>query len=115
MHVGVAKMAIQHGVSMVTASYVSPEMAALHEAAEKAGVLILNEVGLDPGIDHLSAMSMIDTARSTGSEILRFASLCGGLPSPEAAGSNPIGYKFSWSPRGVLVASQNSARFKESA
>ncbi|CAK9066981.1 unnamed protein product [Durusdinium trenchii] len=113
MHVGVAKMAIQHGVSMVTASYVSPEMAALHEAAEKAGVLILNEVGLDPGIDHLSAMSMIDTARSTGSEILRFASLCGGLPSPEAAGSNPIGYKFSWSPRGVLVASQNSARFKE--
>eukprot|EP00913_Durusdinium_trenchii_P016458 g15472.t1 len=64
MHVGVAKMAIQHGVSMVTASYVSPEMAALHEAAEKAGVLILNEVGLDPGIDHLSAMSMIDTART---------------------------------------------------
>jgi len=113
MHVNVARLAIQNAVSMVTASYVSPEMTALNEEAEKAGVLILNEVGLDPGIDHLSAMSMIDTARNTGCEILRFASLCGGLPSPEAAGSNPIGYKFSWSPRGVLVASRNSARFKE--
>lgn len=113
MHVGIAKHAIQHGVSMVTASYVSPEMSKLHEEAEKAGVLILNEVGLDPGIDHMSAMSMIDTARSTGAEINRFASLCGGLPSPEAAGSNPLGYKFSWNPRGVLVASQNSARYKE--
>lgn len=113
MHVAVAKVAIENQVPMVTASYVSPEMSKLNDAAEKAKVLILNEVGLDPGIDHLSAMSMIDTARSSGSEILRFASLCGGLPSPEAAGSNPLGYKFSWSPRGVLVASQNSARFKE--
>ncbi|CAE7789442.1 lys9, partial [Symbiodinium microadriaticum] len=54
-----------------------------------------------------------DTARSVGSEIIRFASLCGGLPAPEVAGTNPIGYKFSWSPRGVLVASQNAARWKE--
>lgn len=113
LHVGVARLAIRHGVSMVTASYVSPEMKALNDEAEQAGVLILNEVGLDPGIDHLSAMSMIDTARSVGSEIIRFASLCGGLPAPEVAGTNPIGYKFSWSPRGVLVASQNAARWKE--
>ncbi|CAE7265402.1 AASS [Symbiodinium sp. CCMP2592] len=113
LHVGVARLAIRHGVSMVTASYVSPEMKALNDEAEQAGVLILNEVGLDPGIDHLSAMSMVDTARSVGSEIMRFASLCGGLPAPEVAGTNPIGYKFSWSPRGVLVASQNAARWKE--
>jgi len=77
LHVGVAKLAIKHGVPMVTASYVSPEMEALSDAAEKAGVLILNEVGLDPGIDHLSAMKMIDSARDAGSEILRFSSLCG--------------------------------------
>mmetsp|Transcript_71797 Transcript_71797/g.126776 ORF Transcript_71797/g.126776 Transcript_71797/m.126776 type:complete len:1110 (-) Transcript_71797:14-3343(-) len=113
LHVGVAKLAIQHGVPMVTASYVSPEMHALSEDAEKAGVLILNEVGLDPGIDHLSAMKMIDAAKDAGSEVLRFSSLCGGLPAPEAAGSNPIGYKFSWSPRGVLVASRNPARYRE--
>lgn len=98
---------------MVTASYVSPDMQALDQEAQEAGVLLLNEVGLDPGIDHLSAMRMIDSVKASGSRVLRFASLCGGLPAPEAAGSNPLGYKFSWSPRGVLMASQNAARYKE--
>eukprot|EP00931_Biecheleriopsis_adriatica_P048173 TRINITY_DN27833_c0_g1_i1.p1 TRINITY_DN27833_c0_g1~~TRINITY_DN27833_c0_g1_i1.p1 ORF type:complete len:1140 (+),score=250.85 TRINITY_DN27833_c0_g1_i1:57-3422(+) len=113
LHVGVAKLCVTHGIQLVTASYVSPAMQALDAEAEKAGVLLLNEVGLDPGIDHLSAMKMIDTVKDAGGEVLRFSSLCGGLPAPEAAGSNPIGYKFSWSPRGVLVASRNPARYKE--
>lgn len=113
LHVGVARVAVKHGVPLVTASYVSPEMQALDAEAQKAGVLLLNEVGLDPGIDHLSAMRMIDSAKDSGSKVLRFSSLCGGLPAPEAAGSNPIGYKFSWSPRGVLTASRNAARWKE--
>ncbi|CAE8595750.1 unnamed protein product [Polarella glacialis] len=113
LHAGVARLAVQYKVPLITASYVSPEMQSLHDAAQEAGVLLLNEVGLDPGIDHLSAMRMIDSAKAAGSKIIRFSSLCGGLPAPEAAGSNPIGYKFSWSPRGVLTASRNPARFME--
>jgi len=113
LHVEVAKMAVELRKNMVTASYVSDQMQALHEKAQKNGVLILNEVGLDPGIDHLSAMQMIDTARANGSRIVSFKSLCGGLPSPEASASSPIQYKFSWSPKGVLVASQNSARYRQ--
>lgn len=113
LHSSVARLAVRHGVPMVTASYVSPDMQALDQEAQEAGVLLLNEVGLDPGIDHLSAMRMIDSVQAAGSRVLRFSSLCGGLPAPEAAGSNPLGYKFSWSPRGVLLASQNAARYKE--
>jgi len=112
LHLGVARLAVRHGVHMVTASYVSPAMQALDSEAKAKDVLLLNEVGLDPGIDHLSAMKMIDEARSQpGNRILRFSSVCGGLTAPEAAGANPIGYKFSWSPRGALIAAQNPARF----
>jgi saccharopine dehydrogenase-like NADP-dependent oxidoreductase len=67
-------------------------------------------MGLDPGMDHMSAMKMMDDAKRRGATITSFASWCGGLPSPEAA-NNPLRYKFSWSPRGVLSAAQNSARF----
>ena len=110
MHVPVAEACLRARAPLVTASYVSEEMQALHHAAMDAGIPILCEMGLDPGIDHMSAMQMIAEATREGGEVQRFASWCGGLPSPEAA-DNPLRYKFSWSPRGVLTASQNSARY----
>ena len=96
---------------MVTASYVSPAMRALHESATAAGVCILNEAGLDPGIDHMSAMKLIDEVKGRGGRITSFSSVCGGLPAPEAAANNPLGYKFSWSPRGALAAARNAATY----
>jgi len=113
LHMTIAKLAVQHKKHMVTASYVSPQMQELDAEARAAGVLIINEVGLDPGIDHMSAMKMIDEAKAAGKKVLKFSSLCGGLPAPEAAGSSPIGYKFSWSPKGVLSAAKNPARWCE--
>ncbi|CAK9013326.1 Alpha-aminoadipic semialdehyde synthase (cAt-LKR/SDH) (LKR/SDH) [Includes: Lysine ketoglutarate reductase (LKR) [Durusdinium trenchii] len=110
MHASVAKMCVAAKVPLVTASYVSPELQALSEAATEAGVPILCEMGLDPGMDHMSAMAVIDQIHESGGKVHSFTSVCGGLTAPEAA-NNPFGYKFSWSPRGVLTAMQNSARF----
>ncbi|HZN54123.1 MAG TPA: saccharopine dehydrogenase C-terminal domain-containing protein [Candidatus Polarisedimenticolaceae bacterium] len=110
LHPAVARAAIAHGVDLITTSYVSDEMRALDAAAKDAGVLLLNETGLDPGIDHMSAMSAIARLRSEGFRIVSFRSVCGGLPAPEA-NTNPWGYKFSWSPRGVLTASRRPARW----
>eukprot|EP01099_Mayorella_cantabrigiensis_P006136 TRINITY_DN5078_c0_g1_i1.p1 TRINITY_DN5078_c0_g1~~TRINITY_DN5078_c0_g1_i1.p1 ORF type:complete len:372 (+),score=86.65 TRINITY_DN5078_c0_g1_i1:61-1116(+) len=87
-------------------------MARLHKQAEDAGVLILNEIGLDPGLDHLSAMQIINHAKAKNCKIESFMSWCGGVPAPEAA-NNPIGYKFSWSPRGAITAATNPAKWKE--
>jgi saccharopine dehydrogenase (NADP+, L-glutamate forming)/spermidine synthase len=95
---------------MVTTSYVSPEMEALDGPAKEAGVTVLNEIGVDPGIDHMSAMRIIDGVRRSGGKIVSFKSYCGGLPAPEA-NDNPFGYKFSWAPRGVLLASRNGASY----
>ncbi|GAA5864875.1 hypothetical protein JCM1840_004934 [Sporobolomyces johnsonii] len=111
LHVDVAKLCIECKVSLVTASYTSPEMAQLHEQAQRAGIVLLNELGLDPGIDHCSAAALIEEARATGNELVSFVSFCGGLPSPESSGG-PLGYKFSWSPRGVLTAALNSASYR---
>ena len=109
-HPVVAELAVEKGVSMVTASYVSPAMRALDARAKERGVVLLNELGLDPGIDHMEAMRVIDGVHGAGGRVLAFTSYCGGLPAPEA-NTNPFGYKFSWSPRGVLLASKNSARY----
>jgi saccharopine dehydrogenase (NADP+, L-glutamate forming) len=109
-HPVVAELAIDKGVSMVTASYVSPAMRALDARAKDRGIILLNEVGLDPGIDHMEAMRVIHEVHDAGGRVLAFTSWCGGLPAPEA-NTNPFGYKFSWSPRGVLLASKNSAKF----
>ena len=79
--------------------------------AEKAGVILLNEIGLDPGIDHCSAISLLSDLRAQNKRVVSFTSFCGGLPAPENA-DVPLGYKFSWSPRGVLGAALNGARFK---
>ncbi|KZT63559.1 hypothetical protein DAEQUDRAFT_770505 [Daedalea quercina L-15889] len=111
-HPAVAKFCIQHKKHLVTASYISPDMAALHEHAVSADIVLLNEIGLDPGIDHLSAMSLIDRLKAQGKRVTHFTSFCGGLPAPEAAMGVPLGYKFSWSSRGVLIAALNAARFK---
>ncbi|GAA5929635.1 hypothetical protein JCM1841_004254, partial [Sporobolomyces salmonicolor] len=111
LHVDIAKLCIESKASLITASYTSPEMAQLHEQAQQAGIVLLTELGLDPGIDHCSAAALIEEARATGNELVSFVSFCGGLPSPESSGG-PLGYKFSWSPRGVLAAALNSASFR---
>jgi len=111
-HVQVAELCIEFGKDMVTTSYVSPAMRALDEHAKTAGVTVLNEIGVDPGIDHMSAMKVIHHVQRNGGEIISFRSWVGGLPAPEA-NTNPFGYKFSWSPRGVLLAGRNAARYLE--
>jgi len=109
-HAMVARTCIRWGKPLVTTSYVQPEMQALDEEARKAGVLLLNEVGLDPGIDHMTAMKVIDHIHEKGGGVEEFYSLCGALPAPEAV-DNPMKYKFSWSPKGVVLASRNSALY----
>ncbi|MEO0086061.1 MAG: saccharopine dehydrogenase C-terminal domain-containing protein [candidate division WOR-3 bacterium] len=109
-HVAVAKHCLELKKHLVTTSYVSEAMRALDVPARAAGLLFLNEIGLDPGIDHMSAMAVIDGVRARGGRVTSFESYCGGLPAPEA-NDNPLGYKFSWSPRGVLMAGRNEARY----
>jgi saccharopine dehydrogenase-like NADP-dependent oxidoreductase len=111
-HVQIAKLCVRHRRNMVTTSYVSPEMRELDREARASGVVILNELGVDPGIDHMSAMRVIDAVKAQGGRVTSFRSYCGGLPAPEA-NDNPLGYKFSWSPRAVLVAARSAARYLE--
>lgn len=111
-HVKVAEMCIKHKRHLVTTSYVSDAMKALDGKARNAGILILNECGLDPGIDHMSAMRIIHSVEKNNGKVVSFRSTTGALPSHEA-NNNPFGYKFSWSPRGVLLASRNAARWLE--
>jgi len=111
-HVMVAKLCIKHQKDMVTTSYVSDAMRALDDQAKEAGILILNESGLDPGIDHMSAMRIIHKVEEEEGKVISFKSTTGALPAPES-NNNPFGYKFSWSPKGVLLASRNAARWLE--
>ncbi|KAK6030158.1 saccharopine dehydrogenase [Ostertagia ostertagi] len=109
-HPMVAKLCIKNKTNMVTSSYVTPELQALDQAAKDAGVTIMNESGLDPGIDHMLAMECFDEIREHGGKITSFVSFCGGLPAPESS-DNPLRYKFSWSPKGVLTALLNPAKY----
>jgi saccharopine dehydrogenase (NADP+, L-glutamate forming) len=111
-HVKVANLCLEHGKHMVTTSYVSEGMKKLDQPVREKKLLFLNEMGVDPGIDHMSAMKIIHAVQAEGGKIVHFHSYCGGLPAPED-NDNPFGYKFSWSPRGVILASRNSARFLE--
>ncbi|PNS18612.1 Saccharopine dehydrogenase [Sphaceloma murrayae] len=111
-HATVIKAAIAQKKHVVTTSYVSPAMMELDQAAKDAGITVFNEIGLDPGIDHLYAVKTIDEVHKAGGKITSFLSYCGGLPAPEAS-DNPLGYKFSWSSRGVLLALRNSAKYFE--
>ena len=109
-HPVVARLCVKHKKQMVTTSYVKPEMQSLDAAAKEAGILLLNEIGVDPGIDHMSAMQVIHAIRERGGTLVSFTSNTGGLPAPEA-NDNPMGYKFSWAPRGVVLAGKNPARY----
>jgi len=107
-HVDVAKDCIELKKNLVTPSYVSPEMKALNEEAKAAGIIIMNEIGVDPGIDHMSAMRVIDSIRDAGGEMKIFESFTGGLVAPESD-DNPWNYKFTWNPRNVVLAGQGGA------
>ncbi|XP_048480550.1 alpha-aminoadipic semialdehyde synthase, mitochondrial isoform X2 [Plutella xylostella] len=110
LHGVAARACIAAGVHMVTASYVTPEVQDLHDAAKNAGITILNEVGLDPGIDHLLALECIHDVQNHGGRVDSFVSYCGGLPAAEFS-DNALRYKFSWSPRGVLLNTISAAKY----
>ena len=112
LHITVAKDCVRLGKNLVTASYVSSEIAELDEAAKQAGILLLNEIGLDPGIDHMSAMQVIDEIKENGGELTSFKSFCGGLVHPDYD-NNPWNYKFTWNPRNVVLAGQGTAQYIE--
>lgn len=108
MHTSIAKACVEFKKHMVTASYISDEMKALEESAKEAGVIIMNEIGVDPGIDHLSAKKVIDEIVEEGGKLVGFESFTGGLVAPESD-DNPWNYKFTWNPRNVVVAGQGGA------
>lgn len=109
-HANVAKLCIEARKPMVMTSYVSDAMRALDKEAREAGVLILGEIGLDPGIDHMSAMKVIHKIQGEGGKVVSFYSVCGAIPAPEAS-LNPFGYKFSWHPGGALGAAKRPAKY----
>lgn len=105
MHIEIARDCIVLKKHLVTASYISSEMQELDEQAKENGLVFMNEIGLDPGIDHMSAMKVIDEIRAKGGKIILFESFCGGLVAPEND-TNLWNYKFTWNPRNVVLAGQ---------
>ena len=112
LHPVIAELCLAHGKHMVTASYVKEDMQAMDREARDKGLIFLNEVGVDPGLDHMSAMQIIDAVRAEGGKVDSFFSYCGGLPALES-NNNPLGYKFSWSPEGAILAATNDGRYME--
>jgi saccharopine dehydrogenase-like NADP-dependent oxidoreductase len=112
-HPVVARACLRHGRHLATASYVSPEIRELHDEASTAGITVLMECGLDPGLDHMSAMRVIEHIRAQGGQLTSFKSYCGGLLAPSAEGDNPWKYKFTWNPRNVVLAGQSTAKYLE--
>lgn len=106
----VAEACLKHAVHMVTASYVSEEVRVMDQKAKEKGIMMLNEVGVDPGIDHMSAMQVIDRIKEKGGKILEFESNTGGLVAPKYD-NNPWNYKFTWNPRNVVLAGQGNSQF----
>jgi saccharopine dehydrogenase-like NADP-dependent oxidoreductase len=111
LHPLVAKICLAEKKHLLTASYVSDEMKSFHEEARAKGLLFLNECGLDPGIDHISAMQVIDKIKASGGKLTSFESFTGGLIAPETDPENPWRYKFTWNPRNVVMAGQGTAKF----
>ncbi|XP_053879229.1 alpha-aminoadipic semialdehyde synthase, mitochondrial isoform X1 [Malaclemys terrapin pileata] len=109
-HPLVAKKCIDSKVNLVTASYLTPAMKELQESVEAAGIMVISEIGLDPGLDHMLAMECIEKAKDVGATVISYTSFCGGLPAPEYS-ANPLRYKFSWSPQGVLLNTVQSATY----
>lgn len=112
LHLLVAEDCLLFSKHFLTASYVSPEMQQLHKAAEERGLLFLMECGLDPGIDHLSAMKEIEEIKAQGGVITSFKSYTGGLIAPESD-NNPWNYKITWNPRNVVLAGQGTVKYLE--
>ena len=110
-HIHVAKCCLKFGKNMITASYVSDDFKKLEKEVRQKGLLFLMECGLDPGIDHMSAMSVIDNIRSKGYQLVNFETFTGGLIAPESEGSNPWKYKFTWNPRNVVMAGNGTVKF----
>ena len=110
LHIHVAKDCLELGKNLATASYVSKELKEMHEDVKAQGLIFLNEIGLDPGIDHMSAMQMINNIREEGGKINAFYSYAGGLVAPESD-NNPWHYKFSWNPRNVVLAGQGVSQY----
>ncbi len=108
LHIQVARDCLTYGKNLVTASYINDAMLLLNEEVKAKGLIFMNEIGLDPGIDHMSAMKVIDEIRESGGKMLLFESFCGGLVAPESD-SNLWNYKFTWSPRNVVLAGQGGA------
>lgn len=113
MHPEIAAECLDSGAHLVTASYESEQIKSMSESVKKNGLIFINECGLDPGLDHMSAMRIIHHAQESGKEIEAFYSYCGGLVSPDCIGDNPWAYKFSWNPRNVILAGQGTARYLE--
>ncbi|MEJ1240360.1 saccharopine dehydrogenase C-terminal domain-containing protein [Chryseolinea sp. T2] len=111
LHLLVAQHCLRQGKHLLTASYITPEMSALDAEARDRNLLFLNECGLDPGIDHMSAMQLIDSIRDRGGKLLSFESFTGGLIAPHTAPDNPWRYKFTWNPRNVVMAGQSTAKY----
>jgi saccharopine dehydrogenase-like NADP-dependent oxidoreductase len=109
-HPVAARAALRHRKHFLTTSYVSAAMREMEEEARRLGLVFINECGVDPGTDHMSAKRVIDAVHARGGRVLEFTSYCGGLPAPDA-NTNPFGYKLSWAPRGVLLAARNDALF----
>lgn len=108
LHVEVVKDCIKLGIHVITPSYISNEMKDLDEEAKKAGVLVMNEIGVDPGMDHMSAKKILDEIEEQGGKMDSFESFTGGLIAPESD-NNPWNYKFTWNPRNVVLAGQGGA------
>lgn len=112
LHIFVAKDCLQFGKNLLTASYIDPEVKKLEKEIEKAGLLFMYEMGLDPGIDHMSAMKLIHSIEKKGGQISAFRSYCGGLISPES-NDNPWQYKISWNARNIVTAGSSGATYRE--
>lgn len=108
MHINIAKDCLLFNKNMVTASYISKEMKELNDEVVSKNLIFMNEIGLDPGIDHMSAMKVIDAIREKGGKMLLFESFTGGLVAPESD-NNLWNYKFTWNPRNVVLAGQGGA------
>jgi saccharopine dehydrogenase (NADP+, L-glutamate forming) len=111
LHPLVARLCLKYNKHLLTASYVSTEMTEFHQEAKSKNLLFLNECGLDPGIDHMSAMQVIDSIKEKGGKMTTFESFTGGLISPQTDPQNLWRYKFTWNPRNVVVAGQGTAKF----
>jgi len=112
MHTPIAKACLRLEKNFISSSYISPDMEKMHDEAKSKGLVFLNECGLDPGIDIMGTMKIVNEAKNAGYKVVSYESYCGGIPVAEQA-DNPLGYKFSWNPGAGIKASRNTAIFKK--